>query len=57
MNITSFEPKRSVENKNKLLYLSTSDFSPKHQTSEISIKTSYLMLKHQKWQHCPQSSQ
>jgi len=24
---------------------------PKHQTSEISLKTSDLMLKHQKWQH------
>jgi len=24
---------------------------PKHQISEISLKTSDLMLKHQKWQH------
>jgi len=31
---------------------STSDLSPKHQTSDISLKTSDLMLKHQKWQHC-----
>jgi len=31
---------------------STSDLSPKHQTSEISLKTSDLMLKHKKWQHC-----
>jgi len=28
---------------------STSDLSPKHQTSEISLKISDLMLKHQKW--------
>jgi len=30
---------------------STSDLSPKHHTSEISLITSDLMLKHQKWQH------
>jgi len=30
---------------------STSDLMPKHQTSEISLKTSDLMLQHQKWQH------
>jgi len=30
---------------------STSGLSPKHQTSEISLETSDLMLKHQKWQH------
>jgi len=29
---------------------STSDLMPKFQTSEISLKTSDLMLKHQKWQ-------
>ena len=34
----------------------TSDLSPKHQTSEISLKTSDLMLKHQKWQHWYQLS-
>jgi len=28
---------------------STSDFSPKHQTSEISLKTSDMMLQHQIW--------
>jgi len=33
----------------------TSDLSPKRQPSEISLKTSDLMLKHQKWQHCLQS--
>ena len=27
------------------------DLSPIHQTSEISLKTSDLILKHQKWQH------
>jgi len=32
---------------------STSDSSQKHQTSEIYLKTSDLMLKHQKWQHWP----
>jgi len=30
---------------------SISDLSPEHQTSEISLKTSDLMLKQQKWQH------
>jgi len=30
---------------------STSDLSQKNQTSEIYLKTSDLMLKHQKWQH------
>jgi len=30
---------------------SASDFLQKHQTSEISLKTSDLMLNHQKWQH------
>jgi len=30
---------------------STSDLSPKHQTSKIFLKTSDLMIKHQKWQH------
>ena len=30
---------------------STSDLSLKHQTSEISLKTPDMILKHQKWQH------
>jgi len=34
----------------KAVAQSTSDLSPKHQTSEISLKTSDMMLKHQKWQ-------
>ena len=33
---------------------STSDLSTKHQTSEMSLKTSDLIIKHQKWEHyCP----
>jgi len=39
--------------KTKVTAQSTTDLWPKHQTSEISIKTSHLMLKHQKWQHWP----
>ena len=39
----------------KAIARSTSDLSPKHQTSEISLKTSDLMLKYQTWQHCPQA--
>jgi len=35
----------------KVIAQSTSDLLPKHQTSEISLKKSDLMLKHQKWQH------
>jgi len=31
---------------------STSYLLTKYQTSEISLKTANLMLKHQKWQHC-----
>jgi len=42
--------------KTKTTAQSTSDFSPKHQTPEISFKTSDLMLKHQKWQHCLSAS-
>jgi len=51
MTLTSFHPKRrgNVENKNNSP--STSDLSPKYQTSEISLKTSDLMLKHLKCQH------
>jgi len=30
---------------------STSDLSPKHQTSEISVQKFRLMWNHQKWQH------
>jgi len=52
MNSTSFQPKRrgSVENKSEGLVnirflTKTSDIS------EISLKTSDLMLKHHKWQH------
>jgi len=37
--------------KTKAAVQSTSDLWPKHETSEISIKTSDLMLKRQKWQH------
>jgi len=37
--------------KTKTTLQPTSDLSPKHQTSEISLKTSDMMLKHQKWQH------
>jgi len=36
----------------KIKAQSTSDISSKYQTSENSLKTSDLMLKHQKWQHC-----
>jgi len=52
MNSTSFQPKRrgSVENKSEGLVnirflTKTSDIS------EISLKTSDLMLKYHKWQH------
>jgi len=43
-NLTYFQALKrgNVENDN-------SDLSPKHLTSEISLKTSDLMLKHQKW--------
>jgi len=42
--------------KTKTTAQSTSDFSPKYQTSEISLKTSDLMLKHQNWRHCLSTS-
>jgi len=35
----------------KITTRATYDLSLKHQTSEISVKTSDLMLKYQKWQH------
>jgi len=38
--------------KTKTTAQSTSDFSPQYQTSQISHKTSDLMLKYQNWQHC-----
>jgi len=45
-----------MENKNNSLVnirflAATSDFLQKHQTSEVYLKTTDLMLKHQKWQH------
>jgi len=47
MNLTRFYPKRrgNVENKNNPVSIR---FVAKHLTSEISLKTSDLMLKHQK---------
>jgi len=56
MKRISFQPKkrRNVD-KTTIIAQSTSDFSPKHHTSEISIKTSDQMLKYQKWKHCWQS--
>jgi len=51
MNLTSHpKNKGNMENKNKRPL--NIDLSPKHQTSGISLKTSDLMLKHQKWQDC-----
>jgi len=38
--------------KTKTTAQSTSDLPTKHQTSDISLKTSNMMLKHQKWQRC-----
>jgi len=52
MNLTCFQPRREEMLKTTATH-STSDLPPKHQTSDISLKTSDLMLKHQKWQHCP----
>jgi len=50
-NLTYFQPSKRGNLENRTAQ-STSDLSPKHQTAEISLKTSDLMLKHQKWQHC-----
>jgi len=51
MNRTSFQSKRRGNVEKIAVPKSKSDLSPKHQKSEISLKTSDLMLKHQKWQH------
>jgi len=51
MNVTDFHPKKYRKFWEKATGQSTSDLLPKHQTSEISLKTSDLMLKHQQWQH------
>ena len=51
MNLPSFHLKRQEMWKTRVTAQSTSDLTPKHQTSKISLKTSDLMLKHQKWQH------
>jgi len=48
--VTHFHSK-SVENLGKNNSSVNIRFVAKHQTSEISLKTSDLMLKHQKWQH------
>jgi len=56
MNLTSFPPKKEKRCKTRTTVQSTSDLSPKPQTSEISLKTSDLMLKHQKWQNCSPST-
>jgi len=50
MNLTYFQPRKRRMWKTTTAH-STSDLSPKHQTSEISLKTSDLMLKHQTRQH------
>jgi len=50
MNLTHFHLKR-IENLKKSNILVNIRFVAKHQISEISLKTSDLMLKHQKWQH------
>jgi len=49
MNLTYFQSRkrRNVENNNN----SPLDIRFVAKTSEISLKTSDLMLKHQKWQH------
>jgi len=47
MNLTHLHPK-SLEIWEKTTAQSTLDLLPKHQTPEISLKTSDLMLKHQK---------
>jgi len=46
-----FIVKREEMWKTKTTAQSTSDLSPKHQTSEMFLKTSDLIIKHQKWQH------
>jgi len=51
VNLTHLHPE-SLEIWEKTTAQSTSDLLPKYQTSEISLKTSNLMLKHQKCQHC-----
>jgi len=51
MNLIHFHPE-SIDICEKTTAWSTSDLLPKHPTSEISLKTSDLMLKHQTWQHC-----
>jgi len=56
MNLTSFHLKGNEVWKTKVAAQLTSDLSPKRQTSEISHKTSDLMLKHQRWQHCMRNS-
>jgi len=53
MNLGSFQSKWRGNVETKTTTQSTLDLSPKHKTSEISLKTSDLMLKHQKWQHWP----
>jgi len=52
MNLTHFCPKMYGKFGKKTTPQSTSDLLTKHQTSEISLNTSNLMLKRQKWQHC-----
>jgi len=51
-NITSLHPKRrgNVENKTSFAQ-SRSNLSAIHQTSQVSLKTTDLTLKDQKWQH------
>jgi len=56
MNVTSFKPKNVGNVENKTNSPVKIRFSPKYQTSEISLKTSDLMLKHQKWQYCLSAS-
>jgi len=52
MHLTYFHLKGQETWKTKITAQSTSDLSPKQQMSEISLKTSDLILKHQKCQHC-----
>jgi len=51
MNVTTIHPKKYRKFGKKTTAQTTSDLLPKHLTSEIFLKTSDLMLKHQKWQH------
>ena len=51
MKLTHFHPKSTQNFGKKATALSTSDLSPKHQTSEIFLKTSNLTVKHLKWKH------